>query len=272
MKQSPTQKITIGNQPVKSDKVAELIPQLSQANLTLWDSFNDLPRLMDLKKNDDIHELSETIGVWSGYVGYDINENEIILINQFIRRSYGTLNLQDIKEAIEMSTDGRIVVSYFGTFAPLYVGNVLSQFKKFRSNLFSQIRYAISEYKKLQTLPVPEDSERIENYQFIFRTAYQDARAGTYHDIGSLVYNYLTEKKLIEFTPQLIEDAEAYAKRERDKDKKKDVLHSVVLGKSFDRSNKSIELKMLKREYCVNNWFRSKTSEDIEKFIQDFKL
>ena len=254
------------------NSIGKIIPNYPKYKITLWEAFHNAKKFSEFKKNDEINSVSKAIGIWSAMVGYKIEENEIIFINQFIRNSFPKLNLQDIEEAVNMVGDGRIKTEYHGTFAPLYIGKVLGQYKRIRSEFFHEIRNAIISHDKLLPMPKPSPEESLRLTILIIKEAHREAIRGIFSDGGSLVYQHLLKHKLLDFSETGVKDADEYANVQLKMKRKKTVHQSVINSALIPKqSSKEYKLKMLMREYAVNKWLRSKSHKDMRLYLENLK-
>jgi len=254
-----------------SNSIGKIIPNIAQYKVTLWEAYKTGKKFRDFSKNPEINKLTETIGIWSAYVGYKAEENELILINKFIRTAFPTFNIEDVKEAVNMVGDGRIKTEYHGSFAPLYCGQVLNAFKRLRSEVFSYVRNEINTHNKLLPLPKPSPEETLKLTIQIIKNAHQEAIKGIFIDGGSLVYKHLLKHKLIDFSEENIKEAKAYAKRQITMKRKQTTIQAVIHKKPFKKGNSEYEIKMLMREFTINKWLREKSRKDMRLYLESLK-
>lgn len=257
---------------VPSNLIGKLIPNIPQYKITLWEAMQTGKKFREYKKNDEINKLTEAIGVWSAYVGYKAEENELILINKFIRDSFPTLNIEDVKECVKAVGDGRIKTEYHGNFAPLYVGKVLGEFKRIRSELFNEIRIKVNEHNKLLPTPKPSPEESLQLWKEILSSAHLEAVKGIFVDTGSLMYNFMLKNKLIDFSEKNVKLAEEYAQKQITMRRKKSAYASVMNNTPFNKKSKDYEIKLLKREFVINQWLRKQSPKQFKKFIEELTV
>lgn len=248
-------------------------------------------RFKDYKTNDEIHEISEVIGIWAAYVGYNIQANELIVINQFIRKSFPLCNIQDLKEIVDMVGNNTIKTDYHGNLTVLYVGKVFAEYRVIRSAIISDVKSKLNSVKIALPLPKPTQDEQLENLKNLFTIAFTEAKTGIYFDGGYCLYDFLVEKKLIVFTPEIKKDAARYAireirKSEAEKNKNIGLKERAKKTQKTDALSKSsikrIPLKskedlasetiMYKKQFVVNKWLKSKTETEITEFLTNLTL
>jgi len=261
----------------QSNSIGNLIPKLPKKTVTIYDAYKTSVRIMDFNTNAQMNKLVEVIGQWSFYLGLSdkVSEKELILIAQFIKENFGSLNITDMQEAIKMCTNGELdsEIEHFGKLSPLYIGKVLNAYKLKRSSLIVDINKKVAQLEFEANKKVPTAEENLNNMKIIVQNAWLDVNSGkTFYDFGDCVYNYIKEKKLMVVDDDMIERAKKYAKRNIKEEQHQSTMKSVINNMRFEKVDAESIKRKKAREYIVNEWLSSMNKKQAVDFVKQMKL
>lgn len=255
----------------QKDMIGKMLPSVPKSQIKIYEAYKFGKKLKEFEKNNDINKITEVIGIWSAYMGYDIQENELKLINISIRESFPTFTLEDLQEVVKMIGRSEIKTPYYGDFAMLYIGKALYEYKRLKGHIIIDIREKIIAINLEAPILKPPKEESLKLQRSIFETAQHEAIKGIFFDAGNLVYNYIVKHKLITFTDELVHEAEEYAKRKSNKKFKSSVIQSVIKKTALKKRDSKYKIQMLKREYVVNSWLRLYDPKAFKIFLENLK-
>ena len=201
----------------------------------------------------DLTPLLQIVGKWRLYVGLpkDDVSHELTIATDFIREQFGFLTLQEIELAYKLSVVRKLEnCDFFGYFAPIYIGKVLSAYLYYRKMTLAESirRKEEHEYAEMQKKNTPTPKEEMELTKDIFKSFYEQyKKEGVISDVFNLCYKHLRQHSSFSPDKKMVDDAMEYAKfrvSQMDKELFRDII------KSPDN-----EIKRWARNYCVQKYF-----------------
>jgi hypothetical protein len=261
----------------QSNSIGSLITNLPKQNVSIYDAYKKSIRIMDFTTQQQMNNLVEALGKWSFYLGISdkINEKDLILNAQFIKENFGTLNLTDINYAIKMCTAQELDdnIEHFGKLSPLYIGKVLNSYKSKRNAIITEINRKVATLDFNLNIKIPSKEQRLSFLKNIIHNAWETVNKENkiYIDFGDCIYLIIKEKKLIKVNETLINDANEYAIKQINKDKRDSSLKAVINNINFHKIDFESLKKRKLREYIVNLWLSSMTENQKNEFIKSMK-
>jgi hypothetical protein len=260
------------------ESISVIFPNLGKKEALIYDAHNHLKQFKDYTENEEINKITEAVGVLAMYVGYGKNveekqlEQELIMMNLFIRNSFGKFNIEDLKFAIEKFGRIEFKLQYKGSFSPVFIGTLLVEYRPFKTNLLHNIKQKIEKHNRVnQLLPVPKAEEGYKFWKEHMLIAKEKSKTFSYIDNEDLIYNFLVNNKLLKFTKKMIEEAEKWANRKLVNDTKKKRGRGFTKKVTISAIRNEPSLIKYKRQYAINDWLRSMKITEFKQFLQNYK-
>lgn len=214
----------------------------------------------------DLTPLLQVISKWRVYVGVpkgDVAE-ELAIITEFIYKNFGHLTLKELELAINLSVLRKLDdVEFYGTFSVMYVGKVIESYLYYRKRTMADAIRLMEKQKyddiEKQNKPTPEQEAELTK-EIISDFYKQYKEEGHINDILNICWFFFRKYKWITPTRSEYDDAMAWAEKQYDK-----------LNKGFFsrvENDKEQKIKILARNYCVQNYF---STIDINVALKNIK-
>ena len=265
---------------VKDDLVVGKLPKVKENDVILYNKKITEKPLSSFKNSDKnaLKEIDKIIGQWSYGLGINIDAHDIMLLNDFIREHFGTLNIFDLKVCVKLvvsnSDEFKYETDHYGKLTMNYVSKVLKAYQLYRGVCLFNVREGIEKVKLLNA-PKITDKERLINFKNLLINATEIVyKKEFYQDAGESIYNFIKYNKLMPIVKpnidnKLIEEAMEYGKKAYDSAKKTSVMQSIIKDVSFSKLKKEDIIKKEARLYVVNKWLQK---VNMQQFIKDLKI
>lgn len=233
-------------------------------------------KLNVFKSNEDKNNLILAITSWRLHLGIreKMSDEELIININFLKESYPSITLEDVRLAIKYSLNGTLGMNpeTFGIFSPLYISKVINAYLIYkREELFAiQSRKNYHEFinKKEPQLTYADKVLEKKNLikWYIAKLQENDKYVGDY---GHRVWNLLSDKGLL--LPDEIDWADAEEKAEILKNKNfYSTFAKAMIGMNvIEKQEEAKKLKeMYGRFYLMKQYFAKVT--DINVWINQF--
>ena len=195
----------------------------------------------------------QVISKWRVYVGVpksDVSE-ELAIITEFIYKNFGHLTIKELELAINLSVLRKLDdVDFFGSFSVMYVGKVLESYLYYRKRTMADPirRMEKQKYEELEKQNKPTPQEEADLTREILSDFYKQYREeGQINDILNICWFFLRKHKWLTPSRKDYDDAMEWANKEYDK------LNKGFFSRVQD--DKEQKIKILARNYCVQNYF-----------------
>jgi len=265
---------------VKDDIVVGKLPKVTQNDIILYNKKITEKRLSDYKNSDKnaLKEIDKIIAQWCYGLGINIDAHDILLLNDFIRENFGSLNIFDLKVCVKLvvsdSDEFNFDAEHYGKLTMNYVSKVLKAYQQYRSNSIFKVREEIEKVKLLNA-PKITDSERLLNFKKLLINASEIVeKKEFYQDSGESIYNFIKYNKLMPIIKpnidnELITEAMQYGQKAYEKAKSTSVMQSIIKDVSFSKLKKEDIIKKEARLFVVNKWL---AKVNIKQFIKELKI
>lgn len=206
-----------------------------------------------------------------------MSEEEIIINLKFIAENYGHLTLEMLRQALKLSLTGKLNVKnelYGISFAPLYIGKILSAFETYCTDKMNAILKAQrEEEERLANLPKirSHDQKVIDCRRIILQYA-QDVKSNEKYiiDFKHTTWKFLKRMNLIDTLQVDFELAKKNAQSLTEKEVSKGLFEKMVegLAKNEKEDEKPQLLMKYGRYFVMKQWFDQITN--IEAWIETF--
>lgn len=214
----------------------------------------------------DLTPLLQVISKWRVYVGVpksDVSE-ELAIITEFIYKNFGHLTIKELELAINLSVLRKLEdVDFFGTFSVMYVGKVLESYMYYRKRTMADPirRMEKQKYEELEKRNKPTPQEEADLTKEILSDFYKQYKEeGQINDILNICWFFLRKHKWLTPNRKEYDDAMDWANKEYDK------LNKGFFSRVQD--DKEQKIKILARNYCVQNYF---SKIDINVVLKNIK-
>lgn len=204
---------------------------------------------------------------------------DFILILDFIKINYGTLNIFDIKNAMNLSSSNKLEIKKtandesFANFSCVYVGRILSAYIEYKKEIVFDVRKAIE--KKQSLLPLAKKSlqEQKEDLFDYIQKSYNEIIISQYEyqDYRNLFFTFLYQNNFIKITDAKRNEAILYA-RTKLTTKKLPEPTKTSLGAAIENFKKINEKLEEKSNANSKNKSSSYTEEDVNKEAANYVL
>ena len=208
----------------------------------------------------------QVISKWRVYVGVpksDVSE-ELAIITEFIFKNFGHLTIKELELAINLSVLRKLDdVDFFGSFSVMYVGKVLESYLYYRKRTMADPirRMEKQKYEELEKQNKPTPQEEADLTREILSDFYKQYKEkGQINDILNICWFFLRKHKWLTPSRQDYDDAMSWANKEYDK------LNKGFFSRVQD--DKEQKIKILARNYCVQNYFSTINIEVVLKNIK----
>ena len=220
----------------------------------------------DLKEATPLVKL---VGKWRAYVGLpkeDVTQ-ELAIVVQYIRESWGMLTLQEIELAINLSISRKIDdCEFYGFFSPMYVGKVLGSYMYYRKITMADAIRRKEKFEQTEAeknnKPTPEQEAQV-TQELVLGFYKEYKKKGQISDPFNLTYTFLRKHKWLKVSEQDIKESMGWAENKYELQKgQKDVLVGAITD------DKDLEIKRHARNYLVAKYFGN---VDIDVVINNIK-
>jgi hypothetical protein len=251
--------------------------------------FNNIA-IKNMDAQDANIALAKLIGAWCFILGITESqiprEQDLNLIIPWIRKHYGSLSVQEIELAIDLSVEGKFDVNinpYNNTLSIRYIGMVLQQYMDYRSETMKKINEQTERYIYQNALPSPLPTAEQEMKTMIDMLTFEYRRyekTGNVWDYKNYIWDYLKTTGKIIVGKQAVKVAmeEGLKKLSTIIDKKYPAIKSVpdVMQQKIEKENREkMEegQKNYAREYLLKHFFASRSLDAILRMvkIEDFQ-
>lgn len=175
-------------------------------------------KLKEFKTNEDKVDLIKAITSWRLHLGIreKMSDEELIINMTFLKDSYPTLTLEDIRLAIKYSLNGTLNINpeAFGSFSPLYISKIVNSYLEHKEEEFRKI-YAHKRYLEVMNREERERTrlEKLESKKQHIKWFYQTLiKSDNYvADFQTYVWDLLNRKQFLQPDKIDWEDAEEKA-------------------------------------------------------------
>lgn len=251
--------------------------EYSSNKVKIYEAYNNDRKIRDFKTNDDLKPLIDLIGKWRYFIGVreNLTKEELFMNITFIRENFSELNLVDIEQAINLSIKGdlEVDIEHYQSFTPLYIAKILNAYKSYRSSLVVDIR------KKLEKIddedkPPLGDKERLALAKNSLRAVYKNKSDESFHDFGSIWYNFVKKNDLMKFTKELVDEALEFGKKYSSNEIRNAFMKDVINNSHNNTENARLKRESMERQsarnFVVRKWLNS--IDDVEKFIETMNI
>lgn len=255
--------------------IKQILPSLKAQEVKIYDAYKKYTKIQDFKVGtNEYNVLLATLGKWAIYIGVsdNVSDKELQLNAEFISENFGRLNIEDINQVINMVTNKSLETQaqHYGKMSPMYIGQVLNDYKKHRSAIITDCNAKYSKYKMEQSLPKPSKEESISNLKILITDAWQRVCFDklTYDDYGDVLYNFIKRNKLIAVDKKLIEEAMNFAKKNVIEENRENALQQTIMNMPFNKHNQEVRIKKKSRQFVVNKWIGLFSKKEIDEFLK----
>jgi hypothetical protein len=175
-------------------------------------------KLKEFKNNEDKVDLIKSITTWRLHLGIreKMSDEELIINITFLKDSYPTITLEDIRLAIRYSLNGTLNVNpeAFGSFSPLYISKIINAYLEHKKDEIQRIN-AHKRYLEVINQKEPELSytEKIESKKNHIKWFYKTLMASDSYvaDFQNYLWDLLNRKQFLHPDKIDWEDAEEKA-------------------------------------------------------------
>lgn len=257
------------------------LPEIPKSNKNIFIAHQNEKKLCDYYTLEEDKMLLHHVTVWKIMTGIlnQPTEDDYILICDFIKINYGTLNIFDIKNAMNLSSSNKLEIKKtandesFANFSCVYVGRILSAYIEYKKEIVFDVRKAIE--KKQSLLPPPKKSlaEQKKDLFAYIEKSYNEIiiQQYEYQDFMNIFFTFLYQNNFIKITDAKRNEAILYARTKLTSktvpDKPKSALAAAI--DNFKKINEKLEEKSNKPS---NKNTSSYTEEDINKAAANYTL
>ncbi len=267
-------------QLIKPKKLTGLVRNNnSKSSVTIYDAYVNEKRIKEFKTNNELKPLIDLVGKWRFYVGIkeELTQDELLMNINFIRENFSDLNLFDIKEAIDLSLNGKLQVDveHYQSFTPMYISRILTAYKKYRGNIIVKIRKEL-EAVELNKPKKFTNNEKLELTKDNLQVLYESKDSDSFYDYGSVAYNFIKKNKLVRFTKELVDEAMKFGKNNYTEMKRKSAYKDAVLDSENHlknaREKQDAMIRNLARNYVVRKWLNGYKPKDWKHFLKNISI
>ena len=181
---------------------------------------------------------------------------------EFLKDNFGDFSKDEIEKSISLALSFRMTVhdiKHYNKLTPQWIASILNSYKTKRSKEITLLN------KRIEDIPTKKevlDSNSGEIYDYATELFQKHKHGEEYEDFGNLIYNFLNNNKLINFSK---EEKEKLLKRGKKILKEKNIRKKTNEYKSiFHSITKKLALK-----YYFENLIKNKTN--IEEVLVNLK-
>lgn len=213
------------------------------------------------------NEITRQIGVWRFNVGAmkDVELMQMKHEATFLVENFPELKLAELTLLIKLFSTGKLNAIYHGTFAPLYIGEVVNAYFS-----YSQQQQKILIDKIPPAEIKPSANQNAESMKYIIGEVYNQLKAGEgYVYMLNDVFGYFRRKGKIVLDDVSMAEAKKYAdkkifelSKKENKDKKEIKSIRAAIEPGYSSSSKSNFHLLFSNEFFVNRLYeKNKLSE-----------
>lgn len=268
------------NQIISLPKDIQL-PEVPKSNKNIFIAHQTEKKIADFDTLEEDQLILKQLMVWKVMTGITNQPapEDFVLILDFIKINYGTLNIFDIKNAMNLSSSNQLEIKKtandesFANFSCVYVGRILSAYIEYKKEIVFDVRKAIE--KKQSLLPPPKKSlaEQKKDLFTYIEKSYNEIvlQKHDYEDYLNLFFTFLYRNNFIQITEAKRNEAILYARTKLTSkivpDKPKSSLAAAI--DNFKKINEKLEEKSNKPS---NKNTSSYTEEDVNKAAANYTL
>ena len=257
------------------------LPEVPKSNKNIFIAHQNEKKIADFNTLEEDKEALQQLMVWKVMTGITNQPapEDFVLILDFIKINYGTLNIFDIKNAMNLSSSNQLEIKKtandesFANFSCVYVGRILSAYIEYKKEIVFDVRKAIE--KKQSLLPPPKkslDEQKKDLFTYIEKS-YNEivVQKHDYEDYLNLFFTFLYQNNFIQITQAKRNEAILYARTKLTSkivpEKPKSSLAAAI--DNFKIINERLEEKSNKTS---NKNTSSYTEEDVNKAAANYTL
>lgn len=257
------------------------LPEVPKSNKNIFIAHQTEKRIADFNTLEEDQLVLKQLMVWKVMTGITNQPapEDFVLILDFIKINYGTLNIFDIKNAMNLSSSNQLEIKKtandesFANFSCVYVGRILSAYIEYKKEIVFDVRKAIE--KKQSLLPPPKKSlaEQKKDLFTYIEKSYNEivVQKHDYEDYLNLFFTFLYQNNFIKITDAKRNEAILYARTKLTSkivpEKPKSSLAAAI--DNFKTINERLEEKSNKPS---NKNTSSYTEEDVNKAAANYTL
>ncbi len=257
------------------------LPEVPKSNKNIFIAHQTEKRIADFNTLEEDQLVLKQLMVWKVMTGITNQPapEDFVLILDFIKINYGTLNIFDIKNAMNLSSSNQLEIKKsandesFANFSCVYVGRILSAYIEYKKEIVFDVRKAIE--KKQSLLPPPKKSlaEQKKDLFTYIEKSYNEIvlQKHDYEDYLNLFFTFLYQNNFIQITEAKRNEAILYARTKLTSrivpEKPKSSLAAAI--DNFKIINERLEEKSNKPS---NKNTSSYTEEDVNKAAANYTL
>lgn len=257
------------------------LPEVPKSNKNIFIAHQTEKKIADFDTLEEDQLILKQLMVWKVMTGITNQPapEDFVLILDFIKINYGTLNIFDIKNAMNLSSSNQLEIKKtandesFANFSCVYVGRILSAYIEYKKEIVFDVRKAIE--KKQSLLPPPKKSlaEQKKDLFTYIEKSYNEIvlQKHDYEDYLNLFFTFLYRNNFIQITEAKRNEAILYARTKLTSkivpDKPKSSLAAAI--DNFKKINEKLEEKSNKPS---NKNTSSYTEEDVNKAAANYTL
>lgn len=257
------------------------LPEVPKSNKNIFIAHQTEKRIADFNTLEEDQLVLKQLMVWKVMTGITNQPapEDFVLILDFIKINYGTLNIFDIKNAMNLSSSNQLEIKKsandesFANFSCVYVGRILSAYIEYKKEIVFDVRKSIE--KKQSLLPPPKkslDEQKKDLFTYIEKS-YNEivVQKHDYEDYLNLFFTFLYQNNFIQITEAKRNEAILYARTKLTSkivlEKPKSSLAAAI--DNFKIINERLEEKSNKPS---NKTSSSYTEEDVNKAAANYTL
>ena len=232
-------------------------------------------RLGQFNKSD-MTLLVELMAQWKVHIGItgETFDNELVFICQFLYDNFKHFTISDIRLAMNWAISGKLDLSFVSskTLSSLYVSKALNLYEEEKRrivNKISQEKESHNRHKELsqktEISPIDKANQFKEHIMSVYNKYKEDA---VLIDIGDFIYKWVRDNKIINISPNDIEEALKYSRNKFIEETMNENLR-LLFKNNIDDTSKELRKKKFAREYILMNLFDKVDIINIIKLIRE---
>ena len=215
-------------------------------------------------ENEDFKSLHKLLLKWGKFIGLKEapDDEQMFMLVVFVKESFTQMSLAEITNSFNLAISGtlNINVEHYNSFSPIYISKIFNAYLEYKKEVmykFHKLEEEEARNQRERPLSVEEIEEKNKENAIMVFTQYQAEK--TIPDYGYLIYDYLIEKNLINFTKEektsilyeakrmAISDGERHLESDATADIKNKIRESIMNINQHDSKRSDIVIK-----YCKN--------------------
>lgn len=257
------------------------LPEVPKINKNIFIAHQTDKKISEFNTLEEDKLAIQQLMIWKVMTGITNQPapEDFVLILDFIKINYGTLNIFDIKNAMNLSSSNQLEIKKtandesFANFSCVYVGRILSAYIEYKKEIVFDVRKAIE--KKQSLLPPPKKSlaeQKTDLFNYIEKSYNEIVlQQYEYQDFMNLFFTFLYQNNFIKITEGKRNEAILYA-RTKLTTKKTPEPSKTSLGAAIENFKKINEKLEEKSNAKTNNKTSSYTEEDVNKEAANYVL